>query len=420
MDFGALEQQYGLPPGLLAAVMQAESGGNPNAVSPKGAQGAFQFMPATAQQYGVSPNDAASAAAGAAKMFADLSKKYGGDVPKMLAAYNWGQGNVDRLGLAKAPSETQGYIQKVTSAMQIDPSKVQWDAPAIDPSKVQWDQPQSADASLGGTLQLGIPFTGARLNTGIPLSPAVEAGLVEAGKGTDRLIQGVRQLLPGSNANLDQQVSADNAAVAPLEQAHPIATTLGGMAPYLAATNPVTMALMAGIAYGTPAQRAESAGLAFLGGKVGQGVGRLFGPQSMAGAADNGLSDFIATNTANKWGIPLRMAQTTDSKPIQIIDAVAQNLPLTSGVINKAKTATYQAFNNAVGKTFGADTTQITPELLGQSKDIIGSTIGGLAERNTLNLDPQLAQDIARVTQWGSKNLSSDDARILGNQVTEL
>lgn len=115
IDYSSLEQQHNLPVGLLAAVASAESAGNPNAVSPKGAQGLFQFMPPTAAQYGVNPNDPQSSAQGAARMFGDLSTKYGGDVPSMLAAYNWGQGNVDRHGLKNAPPETQAYIQRVSS-----------------------------------------------------------------------------------------------------------------------------------------------------------------------------------------------------------------------------------------------------------------------------------------------------------------
>jgi hypothetical protein len=112
-----LEQQNGLPNGLLAAQMNAESGGDPSAVSPKGALGAFQFMPATAQQYGIDPTDPMQAAQGAAQMNADLLKKYGGDLPSALAAYNWGQGNVDRQGLSNAPPETQNYISKIMSSL---------------------------------------------------------------------------------------------------------------------------------------------------------------------------------------------------------------------------------------------------------------------------------------------------------------
>lgn len=117
-QLAALESQNGLPPGLLAAVMRAESNGNPNAVSPKGAQGLFQFMPETAQQYGIDPLDPEQAASGAARMYSDLSKQYSGDIPKMLAGYNWGSGNIQKHGMDNIPAETRDYIAKVTGLMQ--------------------------------------------------------------------------------------------------------------------------------------------------------------------------------------------------------------------------------------------------------------------------------------------------------------
>lgn len=112
-----LEDKYRLPKGLLNAVMTQESGGNVNAVSPKGAQGAFQFMPATAKQYGVDTSSLESSADGAARMYADLLQAHGGDLDKALASYNWGQGNVARKGLDNMPSETRNYIAKVKGNM---------------------------------------------------------------------------------------------------------------------------------------------------------------------------------------------------------------------------------------------------------------------------------------------------------------
>ncbi|QNK74203.1 transglycosylase SLT domain-containing protein [Variovorax sp. PAMC28562] len=130
--FNSLESQYGLPAGLLDSVWSAESARGRNMVSPAGAQGHFQFMPGTAQQYGVTnPNDLTQSATGAARMFSDLLKSTGGDVTKALAGYNWGIGNVQRKGLEAAPTETRNYIQKVTAGMgqpQADSNSSEWDA----------------------------------------------------------------------------------------------------------------------------------------------------------------------------------------------------------------------------------------------------------------------------------------------------
>ncbi|MET3390634.1 hypothetical protein ABIC33_001257 [Variovorax sp. 1140] len=130
--FTQLESQYRLPAGLLDSVWSAESGRGRNMRSPKGAEGHFQFMPATAQQYGVAdPGDLVQSATGAARMFGDLLRQYGGDLPRALAGYNWGQGNMARQGFEAAPAETRNYIQKVTAAMgQPQARAPQQDAPS--------------------------------------------------------------------------------------------------------------------------------------------------------------------------------------------------------------------------------------------------------------------------------------------------
>lgn len=116
-NFSQLEQQYGLPSGLLNAVMMAESSGDPKAVSAKGAQGLFQFMPAVAKEYGIDPFDPEQAARGAAMKFRDLHKRYKSDLPMMLAAYNYGDGNLARSGFDNLPEETSNYIAKVQGLM---------------------------------------------------------------------------------------------------------------------------------------------------------------------------------------------------------------------------------------------------------------------------------------------------------------
>ena len=133
--FNQLEAQYGLPSGLLDAVWAQESSRGRAMLSPKGAKGHMGFMDPTAAQYGVKdPNDLTQAATGAARMYADLLKQYGGDLPRALAGYNWGQGNLSRKGFEAAPSETRNYIKEVTSAMGQPQARAQQsqDAPSDD------------------------------------------------------------------------------------------------------------------------------------------------------------------------------------------------------------------------------------------------------------------------------------------------
>lgn len=150
VDFSQLEQQNGLPPGMLSAVMQQESGGNPNAISPKGAIGSFQFMPQTAQQYGIDPANPDQSAQAAATMLGQLQQKYNGDIPSTLAGYNWGQGNVDRQGIQNAPPETQNYIQNIMGKIgnTIVPSAQAAEMPAPPPGFVLDGQSPQQVSSL--------------------------------------------------------------------------------------------------------------------------------------------------------------------------------------------------------------------------------------------------------------------------------
>ncbi|MCW9408883.1 lytic transglycosylase domain-containing protein [Klebsiella quasipneumoniae] len=120
-EFGALEGKYGLPAGLLSSVSAAESGGDPYAVSPKGAKGPFQFMDGTARDLGLKgmdvydPHKSADAAARYLRYLLDAT---GGDLEKTLASYNWGLGNVQKKGMDNLPSETRNYVPKVMAGMR--------------------------------------------------------------------------------------------------------------------------------------------------------------------------------------------------------------------------------------------------------------------------------------------------------------
>lgn len=115
-----LEQAYRLPEGLLRSVAITESAGNPNAMSGAGAQGLFQLMPGTAKDLGLRGNEAfdpVKSAQAAAKYLSQLLKANNGDLPKALASYNWGIGNVQKHGMALMPEETRNYIPRVLSNM---------------------------------------------------------------------------------------------------------------------------------------------------------------------------------------------------------------------------------------------------------------------------------------------------------------
>lgn len=113
---------------LNAITIASESAGNPNAVSPKGARGLMQVMPGTARDpgFGIAPsNGTPEDDVRVGKQYrAKMEQRYGGDLAKMWAAYNWGPGNLDKAvakhgdsWLDHAPSETKAYVRKNIAAL---------------------------------------------------------------------------------------------------------------------------------------------------------------------------------------------------------------------------------------------------------------------------------------------------------------
>lgn len=150
-------EQYKVDPKMIAAIVQTESGFNPNAKSSAGAVGLMQLMPSTAKGLGVGNSlDPEQNIKGGTKYFSQLLQKYKGNVKHALAAYNAGPGRVDKWKkngkINDIPiEETKNYVPKVIANYN-----------SISGIKSQ-NSPSSTSKSSGGT-SVVVPATSEELN----------------------------------------------------------------------------------------------------------------------------------------------------------------------------------------------------------------------------------------------------------------
>lgn len=114
----AAADRYGLPRELVRSVMAAESGFQPQAISPKGAIGLMQLMPDTAQQLGANAHDPAQNVDAGARYLRDLLEKYNYGLRHALAAYNAGPGAVDKYKGVPPYRETIDYIGRIEKKLK--------------------------------------------------------------------------------------------------------------------------------------------------------------------------------------------------------------------------------------------------------------------------------------------------------------
>ena len=118
---GETARREGVDEKLLRAVVRKESAGVPCAVSPVGALGLMQLMPATAASLGVQdPLEPRQNLEGGARLLRQLLERYNGDVGRALGAYNAGPGSVDQYQGVPPFAETRNYVSEILKSLRVE------------------------------------------------------------------------------------------------------------------------------------------------------------------------------------------------------------------------------------------------------------------------------------------------------------
>jgi hypothetical protein len=140
----------GLDPHLVRAVVQAESGYNPYALSVKGAQGLMQLMPETAAELAVAdPFDPAENLRGGTEYLDRMIRRFDGRIELALAAYNAGPGAVERYGGVPPYRETRDYVARVLGLWRGAPAP-DMTVPASGVRFASWPPPSGGPGSASG------------------------------------------------------------------------------------------------------------------------------------------------------------------------------------------------------------------------------------------------------------------------------
>ena len=230
--------------------------------------------------------------------------------------------------------------------------------------------------------------------------------LAGMGKAPADLWMGTKQALGIEN---QQNVTDQQRLDAPLMKtgagfAGNVAGNIAAMAPAMMIPDANTMVgagLMGGAYSGLmPTAEGESRGqnalIGMLGGAGGQAaaniVGRAVRPVQ---SSLNGPLSALAEKAEGQYGIPLKAAQRTGSKPLAVIDSVLENLPLTADKQAIIKEGQKAAFNRAVLKTVGEASDSATPDVLNAARTRIGGSFNEIAGRNNVSLGDPFVDSLA-------------------------
>ncbi len=314
---------------------------------------------------------------------------------------------------------------------------------AAQPAKTITKAEPQPVTDFSGNLRLATPF--GTLDTRLPLPDIVNKGLAQFGSGIADWGLGARQMVASdkpsqlgdlvtgqSDATRLQQEAADKRKLdaelnkgwmgTGLNFAGKVAPSLAIPAGYLGIAGkaaPIIEGALAGggmSAFQPTVQgesRAANIGLGAAGGAAIPAA--IAGVKALAKPADAG-----AVAIADKYGIPVGVSDASQNGFLKGLRSVLNDTPIV-GIGGRAQDeAKQQAFNKAVGKTFGADATKLTPEVMDSASKQVKGTLNKIWEGNTLNVDDGLMAGLTSIRQKAAEKLLPEQAAQVDRQIQSL
>ncbi len=261
---------------------------------------------------------------------------------------------------------------------------------------------------------------------------AGQAALIGAGRGLTQLGRGVQQAYYGLTGDqqaqdaLKSKVDEENRLYAPLQGVHPIATALGEAAPVMAAlpaagglAGIVGLGALPGlVGYGSAGEKLKEGALGAAGSLVGAGIGKVVA--KAAQPMGNALKPGIAA-LADKFGVPLDVAQSTGARPLRSLLGVLRETPGSAGVMAEADAAQKLAFNKAALGLMGETGDSIGQDGAALAQRAIGGRLDAAAQGVTLDLTHNVVQnELAGVEKTYMRNLTADQKPLVKNVIEDI
>lgn len=277
------------------------------------------------------------------------------------------------------------------------------------------DQVSEPVSDFSGTLRFG------PLDTGLQLPEGVNKRLAQFGSGTADLLLGAKQRLGYATEDdaafkrkADAQLNSDftGKALSFAGKAMP------GFALPGFASAPVLSGAGIGALYGALEPTVKGESTAFntaAGGVLGAAIpAAVSGYRYMSSPADG-----LASKAINEYGIPLNVGDISNGKVIKAARSVLNDLPITGSIGASQQAAKQEAFNAAVGRTFGADAKALTPEVMDSAKGKITGELNRIWDNNNLSLDGTFIQKLQDIGKR-STNLNPEQQKMVETQIQNL